>query len=239
MSWTMERKKSHLVWNQVPSQQEQHLVIGGKTIRSMTTAIHWSCLNTDYLLLIIQSGSGIVGVVIYECLSIPGRVRLHFHAQLRAARLRSGRGGCLWLGVPRSAAVREGQRLRLVAWGKETWEERPGAMRNRHKELDGRRIKITVCTQFANIEKYPNLVQKNTLESISVVKSQLKYCYLTYQTKIWSKYIFTIVWDLGRGVAGILRSTDVSGTKKLFQCIRSDWKGSIVPHGGGLVPLNS
>ena len=40
MSWTMERKKSHLVWNQVPSQQEQHLVIGGKTIRSMTTAIH-------------------------------------------------------------------------------------------------------------------------------------------------------------------------------------------------------
>ena len=42
-----------------------------------------------------QSGSGIVGVVIYECLSIPGRVRLHFHAQLGAARLRSGRGGCL------------------------------------------------------------------------------------------------------------------------------------------------
>ena len=171
-----------------------------------------------------QSGSGIVGVVIYECLSIPGRARLHFHAQLRAARLRSGRGGCLWLGIPRSAAVREGQRLRLVAWGKENWEERSRAMGNRHKELDGRRIKITVCTQFANIEKYPNLVQKNTLESISVVKSQLKYCYLTYQTKIWSKYIFTIVWDLGRGVAGILRSTDVSGTKKLFQCIRSDWK---------------
>ena len=26
-------------------------------------------------------------------------------------------------------------------------------MRNRHKELDGRRIKITVCTKFANIEK--------------------------------------------------------------------------------------
>ena len=36
-------------------------------------------------------------------------------------------------------------------------------MRNRHKELDGRRIKITVCTQFANIEKYPNLVQKKHL----------------------------------------------------------------------------
>ena len=26
MSWTIERKKSHLVWNQVPSQQEQHLL---------------------------------------------------------------------------------------------------------------------------------------------------------------------------------------------------------------------
>ena len=25
MSWTMERKKSHLAWNQVPSQHEQHL----------------------------------------------------------------------------------------------------------------------------------------------------------------------------------------------------------------------
>ena len=51
-------------------------------------------IDTNYLLL-IQSGSGIVGVVIYECLSIPGRARLHFHAELGAARLRSGRGGCL------------------------------------------------------------------------------------------------------------------------------------------------
>ena len=25
MSWTIERKKSHLAWNQVPSQHEQHL----------------------------------------------------------------------------------------------------------------------------------------------------------------------------------------------------------------------
>ena len=45
---------------------------------------------------------------------------------------------------------------------KETSEERSGEMGNRHKELDGSRIKITVCT-LANIEKYPNLVQKKHL----------------------------------------------------------------------------
>ena len=118
MSWTIERKKSHFAWNQVPSQHEQHLVDNNQWIFpswKMTTDLHCRIFYQNRVHLQYRCTIYIASILIWKwtewwnwaCKMFVGHS--HFHAELRAARFWTGRSRCLRLFPPStsSASVRE------------------------------------------------------------------------------------------------------------------------------------